>query len=75
MGDNDDNFQRRRSTPPTKDEWPEVWETLKMARLILSPIYAVITNWRALAIVAVFVVWMNNPKLIAFLQSITGQGQ
>lgn len=69
---------QRRTTPPTKEEWPLVWDAVEKARktwLISGPIYAVVTNWRALLIVAVVVLWINNPKLLAFLESITGQGQ
>jgi len=77
MGGDKDDFQRR-TTPPTKEEWPDVWDAVEKARktwLITGPLHAVVTNWRALIIVAVVVIWLNNPKLIAFLQSITGQGQ
>jgi hypothetical protein len=61
MGGDKDDFQRR-TTPPTKEEWPHLWDAADKAHktwLITGPIYAVVTNWRALIVVAVVVVWIN----------------
>jgi hypothetical protein len=73
----DEHDLQRRTTPPTKEEWPRVWDAVEKAHKgwpIISPFHAVVTNWRALLIVAVVVLWINNPKLLAFLESITGNG-
>ena len=76
MGGDDKRFQR--STPPTKDEWADIWDAVEKANkawLIIGPIHAVVTNWRALLIVAVVVLWLNNPKILEALRVVTGQGQ
>ena len=73
-----DNGKYGRTTPPTKEEWPAIWANLEKAEkawLIIAPIHAVVTNWRALLIVAIVVLWLNNPKILDALRVITGQGQ
>jgi hypothetical protein len=75
MTDNGKRYQR--TTPPTKEEWPELWDAIEKADkawLIIGPIHAVVTNWRALLIVAIVVLWLNNPKILEALRVITGQG-
>lgn len=76
MPENGKKFER--TTPPTKEEWAEIWPAIEKADkawLIIGPIHAVVTNWKALLIVAIVVLWLNNPKILEALRVITGQGQ
>jgi len=75
----DDPKEYGRTTPPKgPDEWAAVWAAVEKAEkswLITGPIHAVVTNWRALLVIGVVVLWINNPRIRAALEVITGQGQ
>ena len=66
MGDDDDISTRKNA--PDQKEWPTVWRAVDRANkswLITGPIHAVVTNWKALGVIGVLVLWLNSPKVIA----------
>lgn len=61
-----------RKTPPDDHEWHGIWEALDKANkswLITAPFHAVVTNWKAIVIVAALVVYINSEELLTFLKS------
>lgn len=73
MGDK----KSRRETPPEEREWADIWEAIdrsNMAWIIVGPIHAVVSNWKALAAIAAVVVWLNNDKIISALSTLVGVG-
>lgn len=64
-----------RKNPPEEEEWPRIWravERSELAWIIVGPIHAVVSNWKALVVIAGVVVWLNSPKIIAALTALLG---
>lgn len=67
-----DPLETGRKTPPDDHEWHGIWEALDKANkswLITAPFHAVVTNWKAILIVGVLIVYINSEELITFLKS------
>lgn len=67
-----------RRTPPDDDEWPGVWAALEKAEkgwLITGPVHAVVSNWKAIAVVLAVIAWFSKPEIIAAFRIIVGGGQ
>ena len=65
----------RRNTPPEEDEWPDVWDAIdkaNMSWIITGPIHAVVSNWKALVVIAGVIVWLNNDRIIEAIATIIG---
>lgn len=64
-----------RKEPPEDDEWSRIWravERSEMSWLIVGPIHAVVSNWKALLAIAGVIVWINSPEIVAALATILG---
>ncbi len=73
--DNNDNPAERTTAPKGPDEWRYIWlgaERANRAGPVIDPIYAVVTNWKAIAIVIIVILWLNKPEIITALQTIFG---
>ena len=74
-----DDLETGRTTPPTDDEWPHIWKKLERADslsskawVIVGPVYAVVTNWKAIAIIVAGVAWLNRPEILAAIAVLVG---
>ncbi len=74
-----DDLETGRTTPPKDEEWASIWKKLDRADslsskawVIVGPIYAVVTNWKALGLIIAGVAWLNRPEIIAALTTIAG---
>lgn len=68
-----DPLDTGRKTPPEDHEWHGIWDALDKANkgwLITAPFHAVVTNWKAIVIVAALIVYINSEELLTFLKSI-----
>lgn len=73
MADDKDKYGRK--DPPEPHEWPAIWRALERSDkgwIITGPIYAVVSNWKALLVIAGVIVWINSPELVAYLSSLMG---
>lgn len=71
----DKKFEADRKTPPEDDEWPSIWATLDSSRkswVIVKPIYEVVTNWKAIALVFAGIAWINRPEIAAAIKVLVG---
>ena len=58
----EEELQRARLTQERMDQaWP-----------ILGPVVAAVSNWKAWVAIVLMIVWLNNPKIIAALATLTG---
>ena len=76
MADDDLDIHRR-EPPETETEWQRLHRAAYRADqtwLISRPIVAVVTNWRALAIIAAVLVWVNKPEIVGAIQVLLGKG-
>jgi len=67
----EDKWTRATPPDPEKDEWQKIWSAIEKAEkswLITGPIYAIVSNWKALAVVVAAAAWINKPEI---LQAIT----
>lgn len=78
MADKNDDDWLTKSGPPEHDEdWVHIRRGVHKAHqswLITGPLVAVAQNWKALAIVAGVVAWLNKPGILAALKTIFGGG-
>lgn len=73
--DDDENIAANVSPPTTPEEWQSIRagvDKSHKAWIIIGPFYAVVTNWKAIAIVVGIIVYMNRPDIIAALRIIAG---
>ena len=78
MGNDEDSIAANHEPPKTAEEWRVIRagvDKSHKAWVIVGPIHAVVTNWKALAIVAAVVVWINRPDIVTALQLLTGAGK
>lgn len=76
MADDDKRYGRKE--PPEEHEWQYIWRSLEKSDkgwIITGPIYAVVSNWKALAVIVVIIAWLNQPKIIALISEIAGMAQ
>lgn len=69
----DDKY--RRETPPTEKEWGDIWRSVDLAEkmwIVVKPFHAVVTNWKALLGVVLFVSYINRDEISAALAVLTG---
>lgn len=72
-----DDLDRGRDRPPKDDEWTGIWSAVEKAEkswIITGPIYAVVSNWRALVVIAGVIVFINKDAVQAFLALALGGG-
>ena len=65
----------RRKDPPEEHEWQRIWKAVErseMSWLVVGPIHAVVSNWKALLVIAGAIVWINSPEIVAALATILG---
>lgn len=70
---NDERYIRKE--PPAESEWPHIFDGIEKSHkmwLIVGPIHAVASNWKALAVIFLVVAWMNSPEIISFLEQVRG---
>ena len=68
------NDPYHRKTPPETDsEWQGIWKAIEKAEkswIIVGPIYAVVTNWKALVIIGGIVLFVNGGDFIEYIKLI-----
>lgn len=55
-----------RGTPPKEEEWAGVWSALEKADkgwVITGPIYAVVSNWKALSVTIGVIIVLNREEV------------
>ena len=75
MPDDDKRYQR--TTPAKQEDWPYIWDGLSKAQKLWKVggwAYAILENWKAWAIAAAILVWVQNEKILAALRTLTGIG-
>jgi hypothetical protein len=75
MADDDDKYGRK--DPPARDEWPHIFDGIQKSHkmwIIVGPIFAVVSNWKALVAIVIFVAWLNQSEIAAILATLTGIG-
>lgn len=78
MGKDEDGIAENKDAPTTPEEWRVIRSGSDKAHkswVIVGPIYAVVVNWKALAIVASIVVYLNRPDIIAAIQAFSRAGK
>jgi len=61
--DEDLTPEERQKARLTIDQMQKIWP-------IFGPIVAVVTNFKALVIILAVILWFQNPKIVAFFQSL-----
>lgn len=72
----DDDLETGRKTPPEAHEWQGIWAALERANkgwVITAPIYAVVSNWKALALAATVVLMLNGARILEILEAYLGK--
>lgn len=67
-----------RNTPPDDDEWDGIWSAIDKAHkgwIVVGPVWAVVSNWKALGAVLGVVVWFNRGGVVEILQALAGLTQ
>ena len=75
MGKDEEAAARRDTPPATAGEWAMVWlaiERIDKAWTVVGPVYAVVSNWKALLFVFAFVAWINRPGIAEAIRVIVG---
>jgi len=60
-----------RERPPHETEWPWLWDKADKANkswMIIGPIHAAVTNWRAWVIIGAIVAWIRGPELLDIIK-------
>lgn len=71
----DDDLALRSTPPKTAEEHQYLWSAAHKAHrswVIIGPLHAVVTNWKALAVVGLLVVWLNRPEIVVAITSVLG---
>ena len=67
---------RRKTPPETEDDHAYMWDSAEKAQkawLIVSPIYAAVSNWKGwAAIVGIFAAFRGNKVIEAVIQFLEG---
>lgn len=64
-----------RKEPPEESEWHAIWSALEKAEkgwIITGPVYAIVSNWKALLVIAAVIVWINSPEIVSALRVLIG---
>lgn len=70
-----DDLKTGRTTPPKDDEWKHIWPALDKsdkAWTIVGPIWAVVSNWKALLAIAGVVAWINSGEIKDIILLVVG---
>lgn len=59
-------------TPEDRQKLRLTHNRMDQAWPIIGPIVAAVSNWKAWVAILAFVIWINNPKIIAALSVLTG---
>jgi hypothetical protein len=73
MADDDDKYGRK--DPPEPHEWVYIWRSLEKSDkgwIITGPIWAVVKNWKALAVIAGVLFMLNQPEFAALVKMTFG---
>jgi hypothetical protein len=73
MADDDDKYGRKE--PPELHEWPDIWRSLEKSDkgwIITGPFYAVVKNWKALAVIVGVLFLLNQPEVAALVKMTFG---
>lgn len=76
MADDEEKYGRKE--PPERDEWPHIFDGIHKSHkmwIIVGPVFAVVSNWKALVVITLVVAWLNHPKIAAILATLTEVGQ
>ena len=76
MSDEDDKYGRKE--PPEPHEWHDIWKSLEKSDkgwIITGPIYAVVSNWKALVVIALLLAWINSPEILNIFSRLRGGGE
>ncbi len=74
MGD-EDEIGERSTAPKGPDEWKIVWRGVTRANrawIIIGPIYAVMSNLKAIAFVLLLILYINRPEILAAIEALFG---
>ena len=72
---NDEEITGRKTPPESPEEWAYIWRGAQRGNLswvIAKPVYAFVTNWKAMAAGLLFLIWINRPEVIAALSMMMG---
>lgn len=73
MSDKKDPWER--ATPPDDHEWNYIWAGLRKSHqgwIVVGPIVAAVTNWRAWLVIGGVLAWMNGPELLDIVKAALG---
>ena len=62
-----------RERKPNDDEWAWIWDANDKAHktwLIVGPIHAAVTNWRALIVIGGVLAWIKGPDILMLIRSL-----
>lgn len=74
MGEDEDKIAASHEPPQTGEEWRVIRDGVDKSHkawLIVGPIHAVVTNWKAILVVVFVIAWLNNPRILAAIAEIT----
>lgn len=63
-----DDPQERQRIRVSADKADKTWT-------VIGPIHAVVSNWKALAVILAILTWVNKPEIIAALTALAGGGK
>jgi hypothetical protein len=75
MGKEEDQIAANHQAPETSDEWRVIRSGVDKAHkswMVVGPVHAVVTNWRALAVVGIVLAWLNRPGIAEALAVLFG---
>lgn len=67
----DEDISRRTTPPETNEEWAYIWRGARLAHyawVVVGPVHAFATNWRAIGMGAIVIVAINSPELVDLLR-------
>ena len=70
-----DKDPTQRETPPEDHEWDYIWSGVKKSHqgwVVVGPIVAAVTNWKAWLIIAGILAWVNGPELLIIVKAALG---
>ena len=75
----DDDDRSLRNTPAEHDDdWRDIWQSVDRSRKtwwLIGPVHAVVSNWKAIAIVAAAIVYFSRDDIRAAIAVLTGASQ
>jgi len=75
VGRDEDNIAANDEAPRNAEEWRVIRAGVDKAHkswVVVGPIHAVVTNWRALIVILVGAAWLNRPGIQEALQALVG---